>query len=93
MQPSNTVLSLTTDLLAHQAFNHLPDDRISELHHLILRLKEPLSREQEELLLVFWHHASTGNLPAPLLHQCNSILLQRGRNPLEETIFEMEYAD
>jgi predicted Zn-dependent protease with MMP-like domain len=90
MQPSNTVLTLTIDLLAHHAFNHLPDDKISALHHLILRLKEPLTATQQKLLLTFWNHAAVSNLPPALLQRCNTILLQLGRRPMEETGFEME---
>ncbi len=41
MLPSKTVLSLTIDLLAHNAFNHLKDEDISALHHLIIKLQEP----------------------------------------------------
>ena len=36
MLQSKTVLSLTIDLLANNAFNHLKDEEISALHHLIL---------------------------------------------------------
>ena len=90
MLQSNTVLSLTMDLLAHNAFNHLRDDDISALHHFILRLTEPLSPIQQNLLLTFWSHACTADLPAPLLHRCNSILLQTGRQPMEMLQMEME---
>ena len=93
MQAPNTILSLTTDLLAHHAFGHLKDDEISSLHHLILKLKEPLTTVQENLLLTFWNHAHTTHLPAALLHRCNMILLQLGRSPLEETAFETAYFD
>ena len=90
MLQSKTVLSLTIDLLAHNAFNHLKDEEISALHHLILKLTEPLTPIQQNLLLTFWNHAYTGNLPAPLLHRCNTLLLQLGRCPLEEVMMEME---
>src|SRR6188768_2390979 len=83
MQRSDTILSLTMDLLANNAFNHLRDDEISALHHLILKLTEPLSPIQQGLLLTFWNHAYTGNLPASLLHRCNTVLLQLGRSPME----------
>ena len=90
MQRSDTILSLTMDLLAHNAFNHLRDDEISALHHLILRLTESLSPIQQNLpvrqaglLLTFWNHACTANLPAPLLHRCNTMLMQLGRSPME----------
>jgi hypothetical protein len=87
---NKTILSLTIDLLAHNAFNHLKDDEISALHHLILKLQEPLTVIQQNLLLTFWNHAYTGDLPAPLLHRCNTVLQQLGRNPLEEVMMEME---
>ncbi len=90
MLQSKTVLSLTIDLLANNAFNHLKDEEISALHHLILKLQEPLTTIQQNLLLTFWNHAYTGDLPAALLHRCNSILLHLGRNPLEEVMMEME---
>ncbi|HNN72312.1 MAG TPA: hypothetical protein PKG89_13770 [Ferruginibacter sp.] len=90
MKQSNTILSLTMDLLAHNAFNHLRDDDISALHHFILKLTEPLSPIQQNLLLTFWSHACTTDLPAPLLHRCNSILLQTGRQPMEMLQMEME---
>jgi len=90
MLPSKTVLSLTIDLLAHNAFNHLKDEEISALHHLILKLQEPLTAMQQNLLLTFWNHAYTGDLPAPLLYRCNTLLQQLGRSPLEEVIMEME---
>lgn len=90
MLQSKTVLSLTIDLLANNAFNHLKDEEISALHHLILKLQEPLTAIQQNLLLTFWNHAYTGDLPAALLHRCNSILLHLGRNPLEEVMMEME---
>ena len=90
MLQSKTILSLTMDLLAHNAFNHLRDDEISALHHLILKLTEPLTPIQQNLLLTFWNHACTTGLPAPLLHRCNSILMQLGRNPMEMMEVEME---
>lgn len=90
MLPSKTVLSLTIDLLANNAFNHLKDEDISALHHLILKLQEPLTSIQQNLLLTFWNHANTAELPAPLLHRCNSLLLQLGRSPLEEMMMEVD---
>lgn len=90
MLQSKTVLSLTIDLLAHNAFNHLKDEDISALHHLILKLQEPLTPIQQNLLLAFWNHAYTGDLPAALLHRCNTILQQLGHGPLEEMMMEME---
>ena len=90
MQKTNTILSLTIDLLAHNAFNHLRDDEISALHHLILKLTEPLTPIQQNLLLTFWNHAHTGNLPAALLHRCNTILQQLGRSPMEMLEVEMD---
>lgn len=90
MYSEKNILSLTTDLLAHNAFNHLKDEEISALHHLILKMKEPLTSIQQNLLLTFWNHAYTGDLPAVLLHRCNTVLQQLGRNPLEEMIMEMD---
>ncbi len=97
MLQSKTVLSLTIDLLANNAFNHLKDEEISTLHHLILKLQEPLTTIQQNLpvrqaglLLIFWNHAYTGDLPAALLYRCNTVLQQLGRNPLEEMVIEME---
>ena len=90
MLQDKTILSLTVDLLANDAFNHLRDDEISALHFLILKLKEPLTPIQQNLLLTFWNHAYTGNLPAPLLHRCNTILQQLGRSPMEILDLEME---
>ena len=89
------ILSLTIDLLANNAFNHLKDEEISALHHLILKMQEPgiqqnLPVRQAGLLLTFWNHAYTGDLPASLLHRCNTVLQQLGRNPLEELMMEME---
>jgi hypothetical protein len=71
MLNNNTVLSLTCDLQAHNAFNHLRDDEISELHHLILKMKDPLTTIQQNLLLTFWYHADTSVLPPALLYRCN----------------------
>ena len=90
MQKTNTILPLTIDLLAHNAFNHLRDDEISVLHHLILKLTEPLTPIQQNLLLTFWNHAHTGSLPASLLHRCNTVLQQLGRSPMEMMEVEME---
>ena len=90
MLQSKTVLSLTIDLLAHNAFNHLKDEDISALHHLILKLQEPLTPIQQTLLLAFWNHAYTGDLPAALLHRCNTVLQQLGQGPLEEMMMEMD---
>ena len=90
MLPSKTVLSLTIDLLANNAFNHLKDEEISALHHLILKLQEPLTRVQQNLLLGFWRHADTTGLSPALLHRCNTILQQLGHYPLEEMMMEME---
>ena len=90
MNKSNTILSLTIDLLANNAFNHLKDEEISALHHLILKLQEPLTRIQQNLLLTFWNHANTSNLPANLLYRCNTVLQQLGRNPLDEVTMELE---
>ena len=90
MIQNKTILSLTIDLLANNAFNHLKDEEISALHHLILKMQEPLTTIQQNLLLTFWNHAYTGDLPASLLHRCNTLLQQLGRSPLEEMLMEME---
>lgn len=90
MLSSKTVLSLTIDLLASNAFNHLRDEEISALHHLILKLQEPLSLVQQNLLLGFWRHAATAGLSQALLHRCNTVLQQHGHYPLEEMMMEME---
>jgi len=90
MLQSKTVLSLTIDLLANNAFNHLKDEDISALHHLIVKLQEPLTAVQQNLLLGFWSHACTADLPAALLHRCNTLLYQLGRNPLQEMMVEVE---
>lgn len=88
MQQPNIILSLTTDLLAYGGFSHLKDDQVSNLHHLLLRLKEPLDRVQENLLLTFWTHADAGIIPAALLYRCNTILQQRGLFPIGELYVE-----
>ncbi|GAB2828588.1 hypothetical protein [Ferruginibacter profundus] len=90
MQHNKTILTLTIDLLANGGFNHLKDDEISALHHLILRLQEPLTTIQQNLLLTFWNNADAANLPAALLYRCNAVLQQRGRNPIEEMHTAME---
>lgn len=90
MQQKNTILSLTTDLLANGAFDHLEDDKISALYLLILKLTEPLTSLQQNLLLGFWNHACTGHLPAALLYRCNTLLQQTGRCPMEIQEPEME---
>ncbi len=73
MLQSKKVLSLTIDPLANNAFDHVKDEEISALHHLIVKLQEPLTTLQQNLpdrqaflLLTFWNHANTGDLPAPL---------------------------
>ena len=90
MQQNNTILSLTTDLLAHGGFSHLKDDEISALHHLILRLQEPLTVIQQNLLLTFWNNADAANIPSGLLYRCNTILQQTGRHPIVELYTEVE---
>ena len=90
MQHNNTILSLTIDLLANGGFNHLKDEEISALHHLILRLQEPLTVIQQNLLLTFWNNADAANIPQSLLYKCNAVLQQRGRNPIEELSMEMD---
>ena len=90
MLQSKTVLSLTIDLLANNAFNHLKDEKISALHHLILKLTEPLTTIQQNLLLTFWNHAYTGDLHPALLYRCNTVLQQLGRSPMEELMIEMD---
>jgi len=93
MLPNNYVLPLTGDLLAFRAFSHLRDDEVSALHHIILNHSGPISIAQQNLLLSCWHHAVTDNIPPALLHRCNTVLLQLGRNPMEEHIFETGYPD
>ena len=90
MQHNKTILTLTIDLLANGGFNHLKDDEISALHHLILRLQEPLTNIQQNLLLTFWNNADAANIPAALLYRCNAVLQQRGRNPIEELTMAVE---
>ncbi len=91
MEKSKTILALTIDLLANGAFNHLQDDDITAMHHLLLRLNEPLTTVQQNLLLTFWNHAAITNIPFPLLYRCNTILQQLGRSPLEEHADNLEY--
>jgi hypothetical protein len=90
MQQDKTILSLTTDLLANGGFNHLKDEEISALHHLLLRLQEPLSIIQQNLLLRFWSNADAANIPPALLYRCNAILQQRGLQPIEESFVAVE---
>jgi hypothetical protein len=90
MQQGKTILSLTTDLLANGGFNHLKDEEISALHHLLLRLQEPLSIIQQKLLLRFWSNADAANIPPALLYRCNAILQQRGLMPIEELSMTMD---
>ena len=90
MQHNKTILSLTIDLLANGGFNHLKDEEISALHHLILRLQEPLSIVQQNLLLTFWNNADAANISPALLYRCNAVLQQRGRNPIEELRVEVD---
>lgn len=90
MQQSKTILSLTSDLLAHGGFNHLKDSEITALHHLLLRLQEPLNTVQQNLLLTFWNNADAANLPPALLYRCNTLLQQMGRLPIVELYAEME---
>lgn len=87
---SKTVLSLTTDLLAHHAFSHLRDTEISALHHLIIKMQDPLTLIQQNLLLIFWNHANTRDLPPALVYRCNILLQQLGRPPLEELMMEVD---
>ena len=90
MQQNKTILSLTTDLLANGGFSHLKDDQVSALHHLILRLQEPLTIIQQNLLLTFWSNADATHLPAALVHRCNMVLQQYGRHPIGALYAEME---
>jgi len=90
MQKNDTILSLTANLLANGAFNHLEDDKVSALHRLILKLTEPLTPIQQNLLLGFWNHACTDSLPGSLLYRCNTILYQLGRTPMEMQESEIE---
>ncbi|MEI8058720.1 MAG: hypothetical protein WCG67_01080 [Ferruginibacter sp.] len=90
MQQSKAILMLTNDLLANGGFSHLKDEEISALHHLLLRLQEPLSNIQQNLLLTFWSNADASNIPAALLYRCNAILQQRGCNPIEELCMAMD---
>ena len=90
MYPSKTILSLTADLLANGAFSHLPDDEITGIHQEIMKLQEPLTRIQQNLLLSIWYRADAGNIPTSLLYRCNTVLQQFGRNPIEALSFEFE---
>jgi len=90
MLHTKTVLSITIDMLAHNAFNHLRDDEISALHHLIIKMRDPLTSIQQNLLLTFWNHADTRELPPALLYRCNIVLQQLGRSPLEVVVMEMD---
>lgn len=90
MLQTKTVLSLTIDLLANDAFRHLRDHEVASLHHLILKLTEPLTDVQQNLLLGFWNHACITDLPPALLHRCNNLLLGLGRSPMEFAEAEME---
>ncbi len=90
MQQENNIVSLTTDLLANRAFSHLRDEEISSLHYCILKLTGKFSStpqnlpvRQISLLLTFWNHANTVNLPPCLLHRCNTVLQRLGRGPME----------
>jgi hypothetical protein len=89
MKESNTLLSLTMDLLAHDAFKHLGDDEINALQQLAGKISEPLTPVNQGLLLTYWNFASTSGLPAPLLNRCNRILQQlvpnQTVNALEKT--------
>ena len=79
MVTTKNILPLTTELLARNAFNHLKDDEVSALHYQLLKLREPLTHKQQNLLLAFWNHAATGHLPASLCYRCNLVLHRFGR--------------
>jgi len=90
MQQDKIILSRTTDLLANGGFSHLKDDQLSALHHQLLRLREPLSMEQENHLLKFWANADATHLPEALVYRCNMVLQQRGFHPICELYTGME---
>ena len=90
MQHSKTILSLTSDLLVNGAFNHLKDEQVSALHHLIMQFQEPLTVIQQNLLLTFWSNADAANLPDALLYRCNTVLHQNGRYPITTLYAGME---
>jgi hypothetical protein len=90
MKQDNTILSLTTDLLAYGGFSHLKDDEISALHHVLLRLQGSVNIMQQKLLLTFWNNADFNSIPASLLHRCNMILLQFGAAPMEDRMVQAD---
>lgn len=83
MQNANSILALTTDLLANGSFNHLKDDELSALHHVLLKLRGSASHIHQQLLLTFWNNADATQVPQALLHRCNMVLMGCGRMPIE----------
>ena len=88
MDKSNTIVSLTTDLLANGAFSHLYDNEITNLDHLLMRLTDPPTILYQDQLLNFWYRADIAEIPAVLVYQCNSLLQQFGRVPMEEFVID-----
>ena len=78
MPVSTPIISLTSNLLAGGAFSHLKDEEVAGLHHLVLRLQEPLSIAQVKLMFGFWQHADVATISSALLHRCNELLCKFG---------------
>jgi hypothetical protein len=91
MPVSTPIVSLTSNLLAGGAFSHLTDEEVSGIHHMVLRLQQPLSTEQVQIMLGFWQYADVATISSALLHRCNAMRYQFGLPPMEDIGVELSY--
>ena len=89
MNVSLQLLSHTRHLLQNGIFNHLPDQKISTLHYMILSANKRL--QDQQLIFGLWREGDyTSNfVNMQFLQQTNYLLQMHGQKMIEEDFLEL----
>ena len=89
MNVSLQLLSHTRHLLQNGIFNHLPDQKISTLHYMILSANKRL--QDQQLIFSLWREGDyTSNIVnMQFLQQTNYLLQMHGQKMIEEDFLEL----
>ena len=76
-------------MLSNGIFNHLPDDEVSKLYHLVAEADETSSIKLLGKLVSYWYRGEffSTNVSPKFLQECNEHL-QRIGQPMIETYYE-----
>jgi hypothetical protein len=85
MKPENKIVSLTREMLRIGIFNHLNDNDVSVLYHLLIQVQNPPTLIQQNIFISYWKRGNffDNQFASQILLQCNEILKSMGFDIIE----------